>query len=132
MPFAHPTWRDRVVIQRPGRDPRRGGAERGAASATGPILAVSDVEEDDLLVGDGPDLAVVGGLAPPELAARRTGGLARGAVDGYGADVGADGLHSLRAPVGRLSTHKHAGFNSPGQRGLVCRDLYPPRSRAGC
>src|SRR5215208_5525018 len=89
-----------VVIVRPRLDARRRGAERSTATAAGPVLAVGDVEEDDLFVGDGPDLAVVGGLAPPELAARRAGGLARGAVDGYGADVGADGLHSLRAPVG--------------------------------
>jgi hypothetical protein len=46
-----------------------------------------------LLVGDGPDLAVVGGLAPPERAARRTGGFAGGAVDGYGV-VWAWGLRS--------------------------------------
>ena len=62
---------DRVVVQRPGLDARRRGAEGRAAAAAGPVLAVGDVEEDDLLVGDGPDLAVVGGLAPPELAARR-------------------------------------------------------------
>src|SRR5262249_51271693 len=94
-------------VLRPGLDARRRGAERGTAPATGPILAVGHVEADDLLVGDGPDLAVVCSLAPPELAAGRARGFARGAVDGYGADVGAYGLHDLRAPVG-LVKHPQA------------------------
>jgi hypothetical protein len=55
---------DPVVVQRPGFDARRRGAERGAATAAGAILAVGDVEEDELLGGDGADPAVVDGWAP--------------------------------------------------------------------
>ena len=73
---------DLVVVQRPGFDARRGGAEGCAAVATGPVLAVGDVEEDDLLVGDGSDPAVVDGLAVAQLAAPGTGGFAGGAPHG--------------------------------------------------
>ena len=52
------------------------------AVATGPVLAVGDVEEDDLLVGDGSDPAVVDGLAVAQLAAPGTGGFAGGAPHG--------------------------------------------------
>ncbi|MGA7497833.1 MAG: hypothetical protein WBX00_14000 [Isosphaeraceae bacterium] len=73
---------DLVVVQRPAFDARRGGAECRAAVATGPVLAVGDVEEDDLLVGDGSDPAVVDGLAVAQLAAPGTGGFAGGAPHG--------------------------------------------------
>lgn len=73
---------DLVVVQRPGFDARQGGAECRAAVATGPVLAVGDVEEDDLLVGDGSDPAVVDGLAVAQLAAPGTGGFAGGAPHG--------------------------------------------------
>src|SRR3954469_11781671 len=98
---------DHVVVKGLRLDARRGGAEGLAAAATGPVLAVGDVEGGDLLVGEGADPAVVGRLARPELAAGRAWGFARGASDGYGADVGTDGLHGLRAPVG-LVTHPPA------------------------
>ena len=77
------------------------------ATTADTLFAVGDVEENDLLVGDGTDLAVVGGLAPPELAAVGTRGLCGGAADGSGAEVGPSGLHGLRAPVG-LVTHPPA------------------------
>ena len=98
---------DLVVVGGLGLDVRRGGAEGLAAGAAGPVLAVGDVEEGDLLVGDGADQAVVGGLAWPELAAVGAWGLGGCAADGYGADVGPSGLHGLRAPVG-LGMHPPA------------------------
>jgi hypothetical protein len=52
------------------------------------VLAVGDVEETDLLVGDGPDLAIARGLALPELAAGRAKGFAESDVDRYGAERG--------------------------------------------
>jgi site-specific DNA recombinase len=73
---------DGMVIGGLGLDARRGGAEGRAATTSGPVLAVGDIEVDDPLVGDGPDPAMVDGLAPPEPAAVRAGGLARGAADG--------------------------------------------------
>ncbi len=39
-------------------------------------------------------------FAPPPLATGGAWGLARGAAQRYGADVGPSGLHGLRAPVG--------------------------------
>src|SRR5262249_55001294 len=94
---------DGVVVAGPGLDIRRGGAEGRGAGAASPVLAVGDVEEDDLLVSEGADPAVVGGLAPPERAASRAWGFAGGAADGDGADVGTVGLHGLRAPVGLVA-----------------------------
>ena len=63
-------------------------------------LAKETIEVDDLLELDRADEPVVDFLAPPKLAAVRTRGFARGAVDGYRTRVGANGLHDLRAPVG--------------------------------
>src|SRR3954471_23011685 len=91
---------DRVVVAGLGFDIRRGGTEGLAAGAPGPVLAVGNVEEDDLLVGEGADQTVTGRLASSEFAAPGTRGLCGGATDGYGADVGTDSLHGLRAPVG--------------------------------
>src|SRR4051794_24693103 len=91
---------DLVVVQCAGFNSRRRGPEGGAAIAAGAILAVGDVEEDDFLVGDGADRSVVDVLARRQLAAGGARGLSGTATDVYGSDVGTDGLHGLRAPVG--------------------------------
>ena len=49
---------DLVIVQRLGLDTRRRGTEGGTAIAPGSILAVGDVEVDDLLVGDRANLTV--------------------------------------------------------------------------
>ena len=81
--------------------------------ATGPVLAVGDVEEDDLLVGDGTDLTVKDILALTQLATSGAWGLARGAFQGYGANVGMLHLHGLRVRGTWLKNHnsQHADFN---------------------
>jgi len=89
---------DLVVVQRLGVDTRRRGAEGGAAIAPGSILTVSDVEVDDLLVGDRTNLTVEDGLALAQLAASEASGLAGGVFRGYGSNVGTLDLHGLRAP----------------------------------
>src|SRR3954447_20356508 len=91
---------DLVVVQRAGFDPWRRGPEGGAAIAAGAILAVGDVEEDDFLVGEGADRSVADVLARRQLATGGARGLSGTATDVYGSDVGTDGLHGLRAPVG--------------------------------
>src|SRR4051794_34512258 len=106
--WSRTAWRT-SSSERPGADARRGGAGGGAARAAGPVLAVGDVGEDDPLGGDGADLAAGDLLAPPPRAAGRAWGLAGGAADRWGADVGPPGLHGLRAPVGRVSAHERAG-----------------------
>lgn len=91
-------FRDLVVVQGAGFHARGSGAEGRATVATGPVFAVGDVEVDDLLVGDGTDLTVKDILALTQLATSGAWGLARGAFQGYGSNVGIVHLHDLRAP----------------------------------
>jgi hypothetical protein len=106
---------DRVVVAVAEADARRVGPEGRTATASGAILAITDVEVGDPAVFEGADPADEDLLAPPGLAASRTGGFARRARDRYVEGVGPSGSHRLRAPVGRLSTRKRAGFRSPRQ-----------------
>jgi hypothetical protein len=89
-----------VVVKRPGLDVRRRGGKGRAALATGARRAGGDVQGDGPLELDGADEPVVDVLAPPERSTRRTRGVAWGAVDGYRARVGTEGLQDLRARVG--------------------------------
>src|SRR5205807_881278 len=89
---------DLVVVQRLGLDTRRRGPEGGTAIAAGSILAVGDVEVDDLLVGDRANLTAQDVLALAELATGGAWGLAGGAFHGYGSNVGTLDLHGLRTP----------------------------------
>ena len=104
---------DLVVVQGAGLHSRRSGAEGRATVAPGPVFAVGDVEVDDLLVGDGPDLTVQDVLAPSELATSGAWGLAGSTFQGYGSNVGMLHLHGLRVWGTWLGNHisQHAGFN---------------------
>jgi len=67
------------------------GSEFLALLSSGPNSVpgtVGDVEIDDLLVGDGTDLTVKDIFALTQLATSGAWGLARGAFQGYGANVG--------------------------------------------
>ncbi len=104
---------DFVVVQGTGFHARGCDAEGCATVAPGPVFAIGDVETDDLLVGDGTDLTVKDILALTQLATSRAWGLARGAFQGYGANVGI--LHLYGLPVRRtwLGNHisQHADLN---------------------
>src|SRR5271157_4205002 len=104
---------DFVVVQGAGFHARGADAEGRATVAPGPVFAVGDVEIRDLLVGDGTDLTVKDILALTQLATSGAWGLARGAFQGYGANVGILHLHGLRVRGTWLGNHisQHAGFN---------------------
>ncbi len=67
---------DLVVVGGPGFDVRGAGAGRLAAGAAGPLLAVGDIEEGDLHVGDGAVQAVVVASRGPSLPRSGHGALA--------------------------------------------------------
>ena len=104
---------DFVVVQGAGFHARGGDAEGRATVAPGPVFAVGDVEIDGLLVGDGTDLTVKDILALTQLVTSGAWGLARGAFQGYGANVGILHLHGLRVRGTWIGNHisQHAGFN---------------------
>ena len=103
---------DLVVVQGAGFHARGSGAEGRATVAPGPVFAVGDVEVDDLLVGDGTDLTVKNILALTQLATSGAWGLARGAFQGYGSNVGIVHLHDLRAPGDLVGEPYLAWFKS--------------------
>ena len=104
---------DLVVVQGAGFHAWGSGAEGRATVATGPVFAIGDVEIDDLLVGDNTDLTVKNILALTQLATSGAWGLARGAFQGYGANVGILHLHGLRVRGTWLGNHisRHADLN---------------------
>jgi hypothetical protein len=73
---------DLVVVEGPGEHALGGIAEGRAAVTPGLILATGDLQRDDGLVGDGPDLARgQGAFAAARLATPGAGGLLGGAVN---------------------------------------------------
>src|SRR5262249_55186271 len=62
--------------------------------AAGGVLAVSDLQEGDGLVGDGPHQPGQGSLPSAPFATRRAGRLLGGARDGYNDQCGCFGAHA--------------------------------------
>src|SRR5512142_1431363 len=73
---------DLVVVEGPGELALGGVAEGGAAVTPGLIFATGDLEEGDLLVGDGANPASPRPFPTPMCAAVRAGGLLGGAGNG--------------------------------------------------